>query len=200
MLWHKLKKLTLPITIGIGIVIFSLAFQFSDNPFFKSLRDRMEWLAYDVRLNATLDKNTPPHESIIIVDIDDKSLAEEGRWPWPRAKSATLVQNLYDYGVVVQAFDILFAEPENNIAVSLLDILADNDVRVEPVVTDTLALMAQQIDGDQFLAETLNDKEVVLGFAFTPTREKFNALGKPVQLKTPIDTENIRFQYNSKIH
>jgi adenylate cyclase len=183
MLLQRIKKSALPITIGIGIVIFSLAFQFSDNPLLKSLRDRMEWLAYDVRLSGTLDKNPRPHPSIVIIDIDDKSLSEEGRWPWSRTKTATLINKLAEYGVVVQAFDIVFAEPETNIAISLLDILAQNKLSVAENVTDTLATMAENIDGDAFLARSLGDKEVVLGFAFVNNEEKFNTLGIPLNLK-----------------
>ncbi len=190
MFWHRLKKSALPITFGIGIVIFSLAFQFSNNQFFKSLRDRMEWLAYDIRLNSTLKHDSKPHESIVIIDIDDKSLAAEGRWPWPRAKTAKLIQSLSDYGVAVQAFDVLFAEPEKNIAISLLDILEQNQTTLDPAIADTLTFLSQDVDGDLFLANTLRDKEVVLGFAFTPTQESFNELGLPLNLTKPLDLDN----------
>ncbi len=41
---------------------------------------QMENLAYDARVLFSIEKSEDPR--IVIVDIDEKSLAEEGRWPW----------------------------------------------------------------------------------------------------------------------
>src|ERR1700733_9220757 len=49
---------------------------------------------------------------VTIVDIDEKSLAKLGQWPWPRTRIADLVTNLTKLGAVVIAFDIIFAEPD----------------------------------------------------------------------------------------
>ena len=53
-----------------------------------------------------------PSDRVVVVAIDDKSIAELGRWPWSRDKMAELVRNLAGYGVKVTALDIVFAEPE----------------------------------------------------------------------------------------
>jgi adenylate cyclase len=47
-------------------------------------------------------------ERIVIVDIDEKSLAEQGRWPWSRKEIATLIENLGAAKVI--SFDIVFAD------------------------------------------------------------------------------------------
>ncbi len=49
---------------------------------------------------------------VVIIDIDDKSLAEEGQWPWPRTRVADLVDEVTRLGGVAMAFDILFSEPD----------------------------------------------------------------------------------------
>ncbi len=49
---------------------------------------------------------------VVIVDIDEKSLAKLGQWPWPRTRIADLITNLTKLGAVVIAFDIVFAEPD----------------------------------------------------------------------------------------
>src|SRR6185437_15708240 len=49
---------------------------------------------------------------VTIVDIDEKSLAKLGQWPWPRTRLADLVTNLTTLGAAVIAFDIVFAEPD----------------------------------------------------------------------------------------
>src|SRR5882757_2303985 len=49
---------------------------------------------------------------VVIIDIDEKSLAKLGQWPWPRTRIADLVDRLTALGAVVIAFDIVFAEPD----------------------------------------------------------------------------------------
>ena len=93
--------------------------QFSSNSSVKLLLARFEGIIYDLRLRATLVDRTITDQTIIIIDIDEKSLAAEGRWPWSRQKVATMVTNLADAGVAVVAFDVLFSEPERNPADSV---------------------------------------------------------------------------------
>ena len=45
-----------------------------------------------------------------IVDIDERSLAEYGQWPWPRSLLGTLVDRLTQAGAVVVGFDIVLSE------------------------------------------------------------------------------------------
>src|SRR3982074_2020376 len=41
---------------------------------------------------------------VTIIDIDEKSLAKLGQWPWPRTRLADLISNLTKLGAVVIAF------------------------------------------------------------------------------------------------
>ena len=47
-----------------------------------------------------------PHVPVALVLIDDKSIAELGRWPWSRSRLASVVQQLTVAGARVIAFDI----------------------------------------------------------------------------------------------
>ncbi|HEX9647671.1 MAG TPA: adenylate/guanylate cyclase domain-containing protein [Alphaproteobacteria bacterium] len=47
-----------------------------------------------------------------IVDIDDRSLARLGPWPWPRARIADLVTRLSEMGTAVIALDLLFPQSD----------------------------------------------------------------------------------------
>jgi adenylate cyclase len=49
---------------------------------------------------------------VAIIDLDEKSLAEVGQWPWPRNRIAEMVEKLGKLGVAVIGFDIIFAEPD----------------------------------------------------------------------------------------
>jgi CHASE2 domain-containing sensor protein len=62
---------------------------------------------------------------VVIVDIDEKSLADSrlGQWPWPRTRIADIVTNLTKLGAVVIAFDAVFSEPDRlNPDIAVLDI------------------------------------------------------------------------------
>src|ERR1700675_4408811 len=59
-----------------------------------------------------IDPRVKTVRPVTIVDIDEKSLAKLGQWPWPRTRIADLVTNLTKLGAVVIAFDIVFSEPD----------------------------------------------------------------------------------------
>ncbi|HRN61068.1 MAG TPA: CHASE2 domain-containing protein [Luteimonas sp.] len=53
-------------------------------------------------------------DDIVVVAIDDASLGEIGRWPWPRDVHAQLIRRLDAAGVRGIGFDVLFAEPDRD--------------------------------------------------------------------------------------
>src|SRR6478609_737872 len=74
---------------------------------------RLENFTYDVRLNMLMPNKLD--ERIVIIDIDEKSLKQEGRWPWGRNKLADLVNKLFDeYHINVLGFDVVFAEKDES--------------------------------------------------------------------------------------
>ena len=76
---------------------------------FPSWLKALEERSGDLVWSATA-KNTDERR-LIIVDIDERSLAELGPWPWPRATQAKLIQALADAGVRQQIFDVVFDQP-----------------------------------------------------------------------------------------
>jgi CHASE2 domain-containing sensor protein/class 3 adenylate cyclase len=66
-----------------------------------SLDARFRWLA-----------TAPPTDDIVNVDIDDRSLDEIGRWPWPREQLAGVVETLEQCGARAVALDIILPEPQ----------------------------------------------------------------------------------------
>src|ERR1700730_2617563 len=59
-----------------------------------------------------IDPRAKTAKPVAIVDIDEKSLAQLGQFPWPRTRIADLVASLTRLGAVVIAFDVIFAEPD----------------------------------------------------------------------------------------
>ena len=129
------------------------------------LINRFDNIAYDLRLRLTMP-NTPD-DRIVIVEVDEKSLAAEGRWPWPRDKVARLVDQLVDhYGVTLVAFDVVFAEPEEASALVLLDELEGVAVN-DPVLQRRYEQLRPRFDHDHALVESLDGRNVILGAFFT---------------------------------
>jgi len=130
-----------------------------------NLRQRLELLAYDLRLSATLPENPEQDKRIVIVDIDEKSLRKEGRWPWSRAKMASLLNKMFEHGAVVVAFDIMFSEPERNSAKTVLTQLK-KDMPYAKSVHKALRSRLHDFDNDAKFATSLKGKDVVLGYIF----------------------------------
>lgn len=74
--------------------------------------DMAELKASDLRMYARPGRK--PLGVIAIAAVDDQSIAELGRWPWPRSTMARLVDALRDYQVKVVGFDIFFSERDNS--------------------------------------------------------------------------------------
>jgi len=52
-----------------------------------------------------------PEERLVLVDIDEASLAALGPWPWPRERLAALTKRLNDLGVALQVWDLVLDTP-----------------------------------------------------------------------------------------
>jgi CHASE2 domain-containing sensor protein/signal transduction histidine kinase len=72
---------------------------------------RWDLAFYDLQLRQW---SKPPAQDIVIVAVDEQSLTELGRWPWPRDRHARLIDILTDAGAKAIALDILFAEADRN--------------------------------------------------------------------------------------
>ncbi len=133
----------------------------------------LEWvdsLIYDTRLRATMPQTLDPR--IVIVDVDEKSLAEVGQWPWPRHRLAHITNELFDrQRVAVLGFDVVFAEPDATSALSTLEGLAGRELAHIPAFAEQVKQMANQLDHDQQFAKALLNRRVVLGHYFTSDRD-----------------------------
>ncbi len=69
---------------------------------------RWNYLIYDYDLKLF---SRPAPADVLIVAIDEQSLTELGRWPWPRRLHAQLLERLSEAGAAGVALDIIFAEP-----------------------------------------------------------------------------------------
>ncbi len=96
--WSRLAMLTLAALLALGL--------------FAALRPAM--LTLEERLGAlgwTMFADATEEQRIILVTIDETSLAEVGPWPWPRETMARLVTAIDEAGAQLQLHDIVYSEP-----------------------------------------------------------------------------------------
>ncbi len=93
---------------------------------------------------------------VVIVDVDEKSLAQLGQWPWPRASVASLINQLRSDGASAIAFDVVFAEPDRSLSI-------DTGRLLSLPVADLRAALTDLKTNDRILADSLREGRVVLG-------------------------------------
>jgi len=138
----------------------------------------LEFFVYD-----TLVRWTPtrlPSGKVVIVDVDEKSLARVGQWPWRRDIIGRLIDSLRDRGAAAVALDILFPETD----------------RFE----------GSGISPDAVLSDSLRRGRVILGYGllFDPTRDApkpcvQHALGLPIIRSAGVQTDDPFFQATSAV-
>ncbi len=170
-----MKKHIVRIGLGLVLVLAFLAhaakWGIGSWTFQLPLVNRLEAVVYDTRLALTMPRTVDP--SIVILDIDEKSLAEkekggEGRWPWPRDRLALLLDKLFDhYKIAIIGFDIVFAERDESSGLKVLQQLAQKELKDVAGFQATLKQLQPQLEYDQIFAEHMRNRAVVLGYTFT---------------------------------
>jgi adenylate cyclase len=171
------------VRIGLGFAVVLLFLLHSNHLIKLPLINNMEGALYDMRLRATMPDTLYPQ--VVIIDIDEKSLQQEGRWPWSRARMGDLIQTLTDhYKVAVVGIDVVFAEPESLASLKLLQQIAKQESSQNKQMSTLLAKLQIQLDGDQVFAKKIQQRNVVLGYFFM-RRNNFNESSQTGELPTP---------------
>ena len=101
----------------------------------------------------------PKNDSVVIVDIDEKSLQNLGQWPWPRDILSKILYNLTKAEVAVIGLDIVFAEEDRT---SPHKILKKLEIQKENIPNFDLEF-----------AQAIANTPTILGYQFEFTDEKF---------------------------
>jgi adenylate cyclase len=156
---------------------------------------RLDDIIYDARLRATM-----PHtldERIVIVDIDEKSLAEVGRWPWGRNRLAELVEELQDrQKTALLGFDVVFAEADESSGLKRLKQLAQAELKDQPGFAEKLNQLQAGLDYDAVFAKAIEKRPVVMGYYFTSDRDgrvNGDVLPAPVMDRDALGGRPIKF-------
>ncbi|MFI4939014.1 MAG: CHASE2 domain-containing protein [Burkholderiales bacterium] len=155
---------------GVGLFLTVLACAQALDYLPNNIVDRFDIFFYDLRVRAQTPKLDP---RIVIVDIDEKSLAEVGRFPWSRDVWADLITKLTDhYRIKAVGLDVQFSEPDTSSGYPTLESLAKTDLKDLPLFQKKLDALKPMLDYDERLATALKDKPVVLGYSFSDKQKK----------------------------
>jgi adenylate cyclase len=111
---------------------------------------RLDTAAYDVVTRAAGTR--PPDSRVAIVDVDERSLASVGQWPWRRDVMGRLITALRAGGVSVIAVDVIFAEPDRRDrgdAAPAESPDAPSDLALAAVLHDTVAVLGYGLSFDR---------------------------------------------------
>ena len=155
---------------------------------------QLDAFIYDTKVRLTM-----PHtidERIVILDIDEKSLAEVGRWPWSRDRLSALMTKLFDtHGITLLGFDVVFAEPDDSSGLKSLERLARTNLRDVGGFQSSLKELRPQLDFDARFAEAIKGKSIVLGYYFSnrPDGVSTGAIGDPAMPAGSFGGRNVPF-------
>ena len=175
---HRVSFLVSVAITAAALVLYVLTFIGErPTPIFEFVQ-RIELNSLDTRFQYRPRKLTPPDKRIIIVDIDQKSQEELGRWPFSRVYFARLLDVLRVNGAKVAAFDVTFSKAERKEDAepvralwTELEARKERGEKIDPWVEDKIrALAARNSADEQFAASVKKFGAVVLGnfFLYTP--------------------------------
>jgi adenylate cyclase len=176
--------LSFPIIL-IGLFAYSVGVPFLD---------LMELKTIDARFESR--KSISPGSDVVLAVIDEKSIAREGKWMWPRSKIADLVTKLSKAGARVIAIDIGFLEPDDKRIIKVIDDIQGSLHNIDPEDNQFLENIKTQSDNDKLLADAINNSsaKVVLGYFFQLNLE---SAGHMEEKEILIHQENVsKSRYN----
>ncbi|MEA1935104.1 MAG: CHASE2 domain-containing protein [Thermodesulfobacteriota bacterium] len=136
----------------------------------------------------------PVTDNVVIVDIDDESLAKIGQWPWPRDTVAKLVSTIHANGAVVIGFDIVFPEPDRTSPKNFISELAQligselSDAEIDKIRQN------KALDHDIILGDALVNAPSVPGYSFVFSDQEIEPGNAPFpSCNIHLDSTNIAF-------
>ena len=138
----------------ISVFISSIYIYFPELP--SSIDNRLRDFMFNIR-----GEIEPKSDSVVIIDIDEKSLKTLGQWPWSRDVLSKILYNLNDAKVAIIGFDIVFAEEDRTSPHKIfkkLDIQKENlpnfDLEFAQAIANTPTILGYQFE--------FADKEFIL--------------------------------------
>ncbi len=193
---EKLKFLFSPAAIGIYL---TLGLTYATKIYF----DQREQITSEdkgfVRLMYDLDSKSvdyrlllrgpqAPHPDVAVLAVDNRSIDQIGRWPWPREVLAKALDAAYDNGAKAIAADVVWSEPTYRPEVQLLTKLSEQGAIPASSNTKVNALLTE-LDSDRLFSQFIEKRreQFVLGNFFESPKDWYQRKNIPGYTKFCID-------------
>jgi adenylate cyclase len=186
------KPLLIRFAIGVAIALFFIGH--AARVYQVGLISQLDNIIYDARMRLTMPGGVD--QRIVILDIDERSLQEVARWPWPRDVMARIIKTLFDkYQVAIVGFDVVFAEADHSSGIRSLDALADGLLKDDAQFRAAFARLRPSLDNDGLFAEAIKGRPVVLGYYLSSEDDakRIATIPPPVMPKGTFAGRNIAF-------
>ena len=158
-----IKQLTRYGLLGLAMLISFLPLI---NPF--QIFTNLQNYSFDT-FQGILPRNIYAEDPVVIIDIDDNSLAQVGQWPWSRNALAQLTNQAYLAAAL--GFDVVFAEPDRSNPQNLISLYPENEI-----LSKELNALP---NNDQLFADAIaNHGTVVLGQALSNKNQSSSITNK----------------------
>ena len=143
-----------------GLLVFAVLISFL--PIFNPLQifSTLQNYSFDT-FQRILPREVYPGDPVVIIDIDDRSLAEIGQWPWSRNQLANLTNQAY--AAAALGFDVVFAEPDRTNPENLIASYPLSEVLIKELgalpSNDGLFSQAIENHGTVVLGQALNNNK-----------------------------------------
>ncbi|MFH1059652.1 MAG: adenylate/guanylate cyclase domain-containing protein [Pseudomonadota bacterium] len=137
--------------IGVGITLAWAALTALQVPFVHGFLSSLDNQLVDLRLQ--LRGAQKPATPVVIAALDEKSLDEVGRWPWPRPVVAQLLEAIGRSGAGVIGLDLGFFEAEGSLALGYIQ--EERQKAAEPGEQQLLDRLAGRLAGDRALGQAV---------------------------------------------
>lgn len=181
-----------PLKISIFVIFLALVLFFFDFPFLRF----MELKTLDLRIASR--GALPAGTETIIAVVDEKSLTELGRWPWPRTTIARLMDHLKAAGAKAIGFDIVFSEPDENSSLKTIAQLSA-EIKKSGIENSSLTALLNKkkatANTDAALAKSIaRAKNVTLGYFFHLSGKDVAHLSEKEISENTDNIKNSRYQ------
>ena len=171
--------------VGVAVVIAVMVLYKSTD-----LIDTLERRLYDY---ASTQTSRQPSDRIAIIAIDDQSIANIGRWPWPRDVHAELIDKLSGAKSKTIVHTAFFFEPQADRGLAYIRKIKEALGEGSPAATQLIADAETALDTDAKLAASISRAGNVLVPSVFRLGEPQGKPDKPLSaamLKSAIDENN----------
>lgn len=137
---------------------FALVFAIVAYGVFGNAFQGLERSTYDLGVR---ERNRTPSDRVAVIAIDDQSIQNLGRWPWPRTLHAQLVDKLRAGGAKVIGSTVFYSESEQDAGAAVIEDLAKS-LQASPL---TQQIPAEIDSFNVMLQDTAQHDRAVAGIA-----------------------------------